>query len=66
MTKKQKKTTKEDIREIKEMEYYYESLYSLPDEWLKDCGLLDEWGRPYRYRAYPQKEIEARFYNNNG
>ena len=61
--KNQNKTIKEGIEK---MEYYYESLYNLPDKWLKDCGLLDEWGRPYRYRAYPRKEIKAKFYNNNG
>ena len=48
----------EKTEEIEEMEYYYESLYCLPDKWLKDCGLLDEWGRPYRYKAYPIKRVE--------
>lgn len=62
MTKKQEKIITE---EVEEMEFWYESLYNLPDEWLKECGLIDEWGRPYCYLAYPRKEIKAKFYSNN-
>ena len=51
--------------EMEEIEYYYGSLYALPDEWLKNCGLLDERGRPYRYLACPKKEVKVKFYSND-